>query len=205
MKKRRLKPFVLPFISAVMMSFLIICIISVKKEPKEDTFDDNYNYVTKAIINETIPVINEDDIIIRPYKTDSINIYKKFYDGEDNKETGIIYYNGTYIQNTGIIYTSDSEFDIVSVLDGEVIDIKKDDILGYSVDIKHSDNLITSYHGMKTIYVKKGDKLSKEALIGKSGEITLDVNLKNSLMFEIIKDGKYDNPENYFDKHVKEI
>lgn len=205
MKKRRLKPFVVPFISAVMMSFLIICIISVNKKPEEDNFDENYNYVSKAIVENSLPVINEDDIIIRPYKTDSINIYKKFYDGNENKENAIIFYNGTYIQNTGIIYTSDSEFDVISVMDGEVIDVKKDDLLGYSVDIKHSDNLITSYHGMKNVYVKKGDKLSKEALLGKSGEMTFDVNLKNSLMFELIKDGKYENPEIIFDKHVKEI
>lgn len=206
MKIRRLKPFVIPFISAVMMSFLIICLITINKQPEEDNFDDNYNYVSKAIVEETVPVISEeDDIIIRPYKTDNINIYKKFYDGNENKENAIIYYNGTYIQNSGIIYTSDSEFDVVAVMDGEVIDVKKDDILGYSIDIKHSNDIITSYHGMKNIYVNKGDKLSKEALLGKSGEITLDVNLKNALLFEITKSGKYENPESYFDKHAKEM
>ena len=52
---------------------------------------------------------------------------------------------------------------------------------------------------------KKGDRITQETLIGKSGEIKLDVNLKNALLFELIKDGKYVNPENYFDKKAKEI
>ena len=206
MKIRRLKPFVIPFISAVMMSFLIICLITINKQPEEDNFDDNYNYVSKAIVEETVPVISEeDDIIIRPYKTENINIYKKFYDGNENKENAIIYYNGTYIQNSGIIYNSDSEFNVVSILDGEVIEVKKDDLLGYAVEVKHSNNLISSYEGMKSINVKKGDRINQDTLIGKSGEIDLDVNLKNALLFELIKDGKYVNPENYFDKKAKEI
>ena len=53
--------------------------------------------------------------------------------------------------------------------------------------------------------VSKGDKVLQGTIIGKSGEITLDVNLKNALLFEIIKDGKYENPDNYFDKKVKEL
>ena len=83
--------------------------------------------------------------------------------------------------------------------------MKKDDILGYVVEIKHKDNLISTYQGLKSVNVKKGEQITQNTLIGKSGEVTLDVNLKNALLFEIIKDGKYINPETLYNKKVKEI
>lgn len=206
MKKRRLKGFVFPLFSAVLFSIFLITIISLNKTDKRDVLDDvDYTYSNDSIISKTVPVLSEEDIIIRPYQSDKISIYKKFYDGENNKEDAIIYYKDTYMQNSGIIYNSDSEFNVVSILDGEVIEVKKDDLLGYAVEVKHSNNLISSYEGMKSINVKKGDRINQDTLIGKSGEIDLDVNLKNALLFELIKDGKYVNPENYFDKKAKEI
>lgn len=205
MKKRKLKGFVLPTFSAFLVSILFITIISLSNNMTSEKDTQNYTYSNQSIISNTMPVLNEDDVIIRPYQAEKINIYKKFYDGENNTDNAIIYYNDTYIQNSGILYNCEEEFNVVSILDGEVIEVKKDDLLGYVVEVKHSNNLISSYEGLKSINVKKGDRITQETLIGKSGEIKLDVNLKNALLFELIKDGKYVNPENYFDKKAKEI
>ena len=109
------------------------------------------------------------------------------------------------MQNSGVLYNSENEFSIVSILDGEVIELKKDNILGYIVEIKHDNNLISTYQGLKSVNVKKGEEITQNTLIGKSGEINLDVNLKNALLFELIKDGKYVNPELYFNKKIKEL
>lgn len=205
MKKRKLKGFVLPTFSAFLVSILFITIISLSNNMTSEKDTQDYTYSNQSIISNTMPVLNENDVIIRPYQAEKINIYKKFYDGENNTDNAIIYYNDTYIQNSGILYNCEEEFNVVSILDGEVIEVKKDDLLGYVVEVKHSNNLISSYEGLKSINVKKGDRITQETLIGKSGEIKLDVNLKNALLFELIKDGKYVNPENYFDKKAKEI
>lgn len=206
MKKIRLKGFVVPVFSAIILSTLLISLISLnKKEETPIKFDENYVYVNESIIHDSLPTLSEDDVIIKPFQDDKVSIYKKFYDGENNKEDAIIYYNNTYIQNSGILYNSDSEYSVVSILDGEVTELKKDNILGYVVEVKHNNNLISIYQGLKTVNVKKGDQITQNTLIGKSGEITLDVNLKNALLFELIKDGKYVNPDNYFNKKVKEI
>lgn len=205
MKKRKLKGFVLPTFSAFLVSILFITIINLSNNMTSEKDTQDYTYSNQSIISNTMPVLNEDDVIIRPYQAEKINIYKKFYDGENNTDNAIIYYNDTYIQNSGILYNCEKEFNVVSILDGEVIEVKKDDLLGYVVEVKHSNNLISSYEGLKSINVKKGDRITQETLIGKSGEIKLDVNLKNALLFELIKDGKYVNPENYFDKKAKEI
>ena len=129
---------------------------------------------------------------------------KRFYD-EDNKDIGIIYFNNTYIQSSGILYSSEDEYNVVSILDGDIIEVKKDDLLGNIVEVKHTDNLISSYQGLSTVYVKKGDHINQSTIIGKAGDISLDKKYKNALLFELIKDGHYINPDKYFDKTVREI
>ena len=204
MKKRRLKGFVVPVFSAIVSGLLLICIITIEKNltVQSSMNSEKYTYVDESAVDKTVPVMNEDDKIIRPYVSEEIDIYKKFYNGE---ESSIIYLNGTYIQNSGIIYTSGKEFNVVSVMDGEVIEVKKNDVLNYVVEVKHSNDLISIYEGLKSVNVKKGDHVNQNDLIGKSGEIKLDTNLSNSLLFEITRNGKYVNPEEYFDKSLKEL
>ena len=205
MKKRRLRGFVLPVFSAMIISTMFILLLSLKKENKPIENKENYTYVTKSIIDDAIPTLSEDSVIIKPFQDEKVQVYKKYYDIEESDENSIIYFNDTYIQNSGILYNSDTEFVVVSILDGEVIDVKKDDLLGYVVEIKHDDNLISTYEGLKSINVKKGEQVTQNTVVGKSGEITLDVNLKNALLFELIKDGKYINPEKYYNKKIKEV
>ncbi len=206
MKRRRLKRFVVPVFSALIISTLFITLMLFTKKTEDlDIPSEDFAYVNDSIVHDALPTLSEDDVIIKPFQTENINVYKKFYDGENNKEDSIIYYKDTYMQNSGVLYNSDNEFMVVSVLDGEVIDLKKDDILGYVVEVKHDNNLISIYQGLKSVNVKKGDQITQNSIIGKSGEITLDVNLKNALLFELIKDGKYVNPEIFYNKKIKEI
>lgn len=201
--KRKLKSFALPIISGLILGLLIVTFLSVK-EKNITSIPDDYNYVSKSIINDSMPVLSYDDVLIRPYQIDKIDVIKRFYD-EENKEMGIIYFKDTYIQSTGILYSSENEYNVVSILDGEVINIRKDDLLGNTVEIKHTDNLISSYQGLKTIYVKKGDHINQNTIIGKAGEIKLNETYQNALLFELIKDGHYVNPDKYFDKKIKEL
>ena len=201
--KSKLKSFALPIISGLILGLLIVTFLSVK-EKNITSIPDDYNYVSKSIINDSMPVLSYDDVLIRPYQIDKIDVIKRFYD-EQNKEMGIIYFKDTYIQSTGILYSSENEYNVVSILDGEVINIRKDDLLGNTVEIKHTDNLISSYQGLKTIYVKKGDHINQNTIIGKAGEIKLNETYQNALLFELIKDGHYVNPDKYFDKKIKEL
>lgn len=204
--KRRLKEFVLPVISGMFVSLCLVTTLTIKNRNIMDitSIPDDYTYVTGTIFNDSMPILSYDDVIVRPYQGNNINIIKEFYD-EESKERGIIYYKDTYMQNTGVIYNSDTEFNVVSILDGEIIDIKNDDIMGYTVEIKHTDNLISSYEGLSTVYVKKGDQINQSTIIGKSGDIKLEETISNSLLFELIKDGHYINPEKYYDKKVNEV
>ena len=204
--KRRLKEFVLPVFCGMFSALTLVTFLTVKNGSISDisTIPETFNYVSSKIFNNSMPILSYDDVLIKPYQGENITKVKDFYD-EESKERGIIYFKDTYMQNSGVIYSSENEYNVVSILDGEVIEVRKDDIMGYTVEIKHTDNLISSYEGLQNSYVKKGDQIKQSTVIGKSGEIKLDEPIKNSLLFELIKDGKYINPENYYDKKVKEV
>ncbi|MBQ9024728.1 MAG: M23 family metallopeptidase [Bacilli bacterium] len=211
MKKFRFKKLVKPavYTGALATLFLSFALIeSTSEEPLKDNND--FQYVNNSIFTSNIPVVKEqsDVVIIKPYSSDKVEISKKFYDNtatDEEKENALIYYNDTYMQNSGILYKSDEQFEVLSILDGTVIDVKKDEILGNVVEVKHSNNLISTYQGLSEVSVKKDQTINSGQQIGKSGKLELGEPLENALLFELIKDGKYINPLNYFDKKLSEI
>lgn len=200
---KKLKGFIFPIVSGLMVGMFLVSVLSLRQS-EESPIPDDFIYVSSVINSNSLPVLSYDDILIRPYQIDKITVEKRFYD-EDNKDMGIIYFNNTYIQSSGILYSSEEEYNVVSILDGEIIDIKKDEILGNTVEVKHTDNLISSYQGLKNVYVKKGDHINQNTILGKAGEIKLDKTYNNALLFELIKDGHYLNPDKYFDKAIREL
>ena len=221
MTKRKLKPFavsilyVLSIVMLVLSMYFIQGIISnaVLKDKEtnskeginiEDIITDN-DY---DINNNDIPVVNTDSQIIRPYQDDSIKIVKNYYDykaDNENQEKSIIYYENTYMQNSGIDYAGTNEFDVVSILDGTVISINEDDILGTTVQIKHSNDLISVYQSMGSVNVNTNDTITQGTVIGKSGESNISSDLGNHLHFELYYQGSVVNPEEYFGKLLGEL
>lgn len=210
MKKQKLKKYVMPMFYIAAFSTLLMSLIMLDsfKEKSVMKEEENFVYVNGSIITSNIPVVSEEKVIIKPYTSDKVEISKKFYDAsasDSEKQSALIYYNDTYMQNSGVLYKSNEEFEVKSILDGSVSNIKKDDILGNIIEVKHSNNLISTYQGLSTVNVKKGQLLKQGDVIGKSGKLNLGENLENALLFELINDGKYVNPLNYFDKKVNEI
>lgn len=210
MTKRKLKPFVLPMIYGILCATIVMTLVLIDKQNTQSVMSekDEYIYVNNSILTNDIPVVSEETSIIKPYLSDKVQISKKFYDlnaSEEEKKTAIIFYNDTYVQNSGILYKCEESFDVVSILDGTVVDVKKDEILGNVVEIKHSNNIISTYEGLSTVNVKKDSTIKQGDVIGKSGKIDVGESIENGLLFEIIYDGKYANPEKYFDKKISEL
>ncbi len=106
----------------------------------------DYNYSVKNVLERTIPVQATKNLIIKPYLSENVNIGKYFYDYEgerESQEKALVYYENTYMQNSGVDYISNSVFDVVSILDGEVISVENDKTLGNIVQIKHDKDLIS--------------------------------------------------------------
>lgn len=163
-------------------------------------------YVTKNIFDEVYPVINIPKGIEKPFNDASVKIVNSFYDyKEENHEDSIIYYENTYMPNTGIIYKGDETFDVLSIYEGEVIKIEEDEIMGTIVTIKHSENVLSIYQSLKDIKVKEGDLVNKQDIIGTSGKNNLSSNIGDHLHFELIINGQNVDPEKYYGKTIEEL
>ena len=199
--QRKVKLKKLPLIVAILVLIPVLTVIIFSKESMKKTND----LVTTDTISDTVPVINETRKMINPYTDSSVTISKSYYDykGEaTEQEKSITVYENTYIQNTGIDYISTNTFDVISVLDGTVVTVKEDELLGKIVEVKHDNGLITSYQSLSEITVQKNDKIKQGQVIGKSGTNKLDKEIGNHLHFEIYENGSSVNPINYLNKEV---
>ncbi len=168
--------------------------------------EENLEYVNSSIVNqEDVEVINEETKMIKPYTNEKVQIAKYFYDYQADNETqekSILYHENTYIQNSGMDFTLEEAFEVIAVLDGTVVDVKEDELLGKVVEIKHDNDLITSYQSLGEVSVKKNDTVKQGQVIGKSGTNTLDKDLGNHLHFELYQSGQVVNPQKFFDQPI---
>lgn len=201
MTKVRLKlPVLLLFIIALVILPILTLKLPTSGEPEEIT-----DYTMDEVIESEMPVINQTTTIINPYTDQSVTLKKGYYDAAADEETqisSIVKHENTYIQNTGIDYVGENTFDVVSILNGTVLNVKEDEELGKSVEIKHDNGMISIYQSLSEVYVKKDDVISQGLVIGKSGENKLDKDLGNHLHFEIYDNGQSVNPLNYLNTEI---
>lgn len=217
MRKRKLKPFVVPVMYVVSIAMLLGSVYCIERLVNRAMLENNEtDNVEEVILNSEedmdqssdVPVVSNDPIIARPYTNGSVKIVKNYYDYQaDNtsQEGAIVYYGNTYMQNSGVDYGMDAEFEVVSILDGTVMEVLDDEIMGKTIKIKHSNDLISVYQSMGSIDVKANDNVSQGSIIGKSGESNVSSDLGNHLHFELYYKGSVVNPENYYDKLLGEL
>ena len=207
MKKMKLRKYVLPtiYVLIILVTFLSVSLIN-NHLLKNVT---NYNYsksimkdVTENVLSEILP-----DKFDRPYLSENVKLlsgfYSKDYDDESQKNSLIVYQN-TYMPSSGTFYASQDDFDVVSVYDGKVKSIKKDEMLGDTVEVQHSDNLTTIYYSLKDVTARENDDIKKGPIIGKATSNNL-VTDKNVLFIEVYLKGKQIDPEKFYELNPNEV
>ena len=205
MKSIRLKKPVVSVILGVLFIVPIIAFVLISSKGLMES-KDYPQYINESTFEDTIPVINSTKKIISPFTDSSVSIIKDYYDYESEEEkqlNSILIHENTYIQNNGIDYGSESEFDVISVLEGTVINVKEDEMTGKMVEVKNNDDYIVIYQSLSEINVKKGDIINQGQVIGKSGTNEIDKEMGNHLHFEVYNNGQSINPENYLNMDVK--
>lgn len=219
MKKRKLKKFVLPTFYIIILGVVSfgITMLSSKLLESQVRKENHYNY-TMSVFNEsdeTEPTMDEvptqeekkeDQKVMLPFNNEKVKIAKYFYNSEDDSEkqqNSLIYYENTYMPNTGILYESDEIFDVLAVLQGTVKDIKEDEILGKVLTLE-SNNVTTIYYTLGEIKVKVGDTVNMGDTIATSGISKIESN-KQTLLFEVYMNGVLTNPETLFEKNISEL
>ena len=189
MKHRKLKGYVLPTLYVIV---LIVIFGAVSLVSSLMQVNPNYLY--------SVDVLK----IVRPYTSANVHIETYFYDVDasaEDQQKSLIYFENTYMKNTGVLYQADETFDCVAVLNGTVLNIKKDDILGNVVEIEHNANLRTIYYSLGEVQVQVGEVLNQGDLIGTSGENNIN-NQQSNLLFEVYYNGTLLNPEEFYQMDV---
>lgn len=212
MIKRKLKSFVVPAIYSVAIVISIFSMYLVKNifTKNMDSNKNEVKYVDNEItgVDTVIPVISTSTSIIKPYTNNDVKIVNNFYNYQgdaESQQNSILYYENTYMQNSGVDYAMDSEFDVVSILDGTVIKVEENDILGVIVEIRHTNDLISIYQSLKDVSVKVDDKVVQGQIIAKSGTSNINTSLTNHLHFELYHKGMVVNPEDYYNKLLGDL
>ena len=206
-RKLKLRPYVIPSIYVILITIFVISAMSTFEDVPEE--QEDLKYVSNVILSNDTPVVATDEVvIIRPYNDPAVTIGKSFYDykaDEESQKNSIVYYENTYIQNSGIDYVKSEAFDVVSVLDGTVISVNHNDLLGNTIEIKHDNSIISVYQSLATITVKEGDAVLQGQVLGKTGVSKINEDLGNHLHFELFKEGQVLNPEEYYNKNIKDL
>lgn len=214
MVKNNIKPYIVQGIAV--MSITVFCLLSyllvLSNKVAESKLEDDYIYVSKEILTNNItPVLKEETenktVIEKPFNQEDVKIAKSFYDYQGEKkeqEQSITLYENTYIQNTGVDYISDNPFHIHSILDGKVISITNDDIVGTTIKIEHSNGIISTYQSLSDILVKENEEVEQGQILGSSGKNSYNSDMENHLHFELYYKDKLVNPEEYYGKTLGE-
>ncbi len=221
MKRRKLKPFVAPIIYTISLILLVAGIYLLEQTISNSVFKSDSDNVDISVtesnsydyenMDPDIPVVSTDTQIIRPYTDGNVKIVSDYYDytaSSEEQENSILYYEDTYMQNSGVDYALEDNktaFDVVSILDGTVTSITDDDILGTIVEIKYSNDLIGVYQSMGEVVVNENDTVIQGTVIGKSGLSNIGKDMGYHLHFELYYQGMVVNPEDYFGKLLGEI
>ncbi len=211
MKKLRLKKGAIigAYLIAFSLTGMSAFYVSQNMQANNPTEED-IEYVNSSIIDDDESdreVIKEDVKMVKPYTDENVQVLKYFYDYQAeaaNQEKSILYHENTYIQNSGMDFGLENTFDVVSVLDGTVVDVREDELLGTIVEIKHDNDFISSYQSLSEVSVKKNDTVKQGQVIGKSGTNTIDQDLGNHLHFELYKSGEVVDPSKYFDQVISD-
>ena len=203
----KLKPFVFPVLYISLIFTLVVGLYFTSRVMSKDNEEalKDVNYVSSVILNDVVPVVSVDTVISDPFVSESVKITRYFYNIEDDidkQKESVIYYDNTYMPNTGLDYTSEESFEIVSILDGTIIDIKEDELLGKIVEIRHNNELVSSYAGLSEISVQKGETVTQGMKIGMSGTNKLNESLGNHLHFEIYQNGINIDPSKVIGKKL---
>ena len=210
-KKLKLRPYVFPtiYMTIVLVLLGVVYYKGLINNSYKDKQKDELNYVVNIdLYDDAIQVSKKEEIMVKPYISDQVTIGKYYYNHQESnekQENSIIYYEGTYIQNSGVDYVSKEKFDIVSCLDGTVISVQKSELMGYIVEIKSSNDVIMSYQSLSEVTVKENDTITKGQTIGVSGKSTIGSELGNHLHLEMYHNGQTVNPEEYYNKNIKDI
>lgn len=163
----------------------------------------------KPTSRDTVLPVEEpksNDKFISPVSVDSEAVVTTdFYQesaSSKQKESALVKYANTYWPHLGIDYARKDKksFSVVAAMDGKVIRVDQNPILGEFVEIQHDNGLVTVYQSLEDVKVKQGQEVKQGDPIAQAGENQFEKEQGKHLHFEIRKNEQAVNPNEYFSK-----
>ena len=195
-------------VSLCMLLTLFVGLITVNSIFGNESEEKEYLYVSDLELDNPKLVIStsSSNLLIRPYLNTSVEIIKGFYDSEANEESqvdSIVYYESTYMPNYAVAYGGIEEnFEVISVLDGTVVSVREDGLLGSIIEIQHENNVLSVYQSVSNIKVEENQVVKQGDVIALSGQSNLNKELNSHLLFELVINSNIVNPEEYYNKDI---
>ena len=202
MERLKLRSYVVPTLAFILVFSLFVTSFFMESTGNVEKQNE---FVNDSILGNRLPVLNVKETMINPFTYSKVEIGKTYYDykaSEEEQAKSIVKYDDTYMQNSGVDFICEDVFDVVSVLNGEVISVVEDENLGTIVKIQHDNGYLSVYQSLKDVTVKKDDKVTQGQVIGKSSTNKIDEALGNHLHFELYINNQMVNPTEYLNKTI---
>ena len=202
------------FLGVLILTFVsVITIASVAMNPS-DKETGGGNVITPPDDdndNEPTPQPQPEPKFQLPIK-DNYVIAREFFDlGSDlSILTNAVMNNGTtYVESKGISFKRQDNkvFDVYNVFPGEVTGVSgnNESLEGYTVTIKHDNDLTSTYSSLSSVSVKVGDKLTGSVKIGVSGTSVKDIEAGIHVHLTLLQNNDYINPKTAIGKEISEL
>ena len=204
--------------------FLLLCIaITSIAVQAPDNNDDEKGITKNEIYEEEVSsdfIVEDDEIIVTKEDNDHVEYVENEQEQNDVEEIIVDFdkpvsgnvicrysmntpvYSKTmddYRTHKGIDLKVNDDEVVYAAEKGIVIYAERDDLMGETIRIKHLNDNITVYSGLKsTNDIVEGQFIEKGEIIGKAGgSIPVEDSEERHLHFELIIGGIYVNPEDY--------
>lgn len=164
--------------------------------------DSEWTEANKDPNSVTIETNAQAESMKYPFKEtllDSVEIVQHYYDmeaPEATREQSLVVFNQTYVMNTGVSLSMNSEpFEVVAAMSGKVEEVNLDPFVGDEIVLSHANGMVTKYRSVTGILVKAGDVVEQGDSLATAAENEWNPTAGVHLQFEVLQDGVLVNPE----------
>lgn len=200
------------FMGVLIITFIsVISIASYAIKPDDSEAGGNGGNVINPPDDET-PIEPEPNPTFQLPIKENYVITREFYDSTGDKAVladAIQVSENNYTNSKGISFAKEdnSVFDVYNVYAGEVTSVigSSESLEGFTVTIKHENDITSVYSSLSNVNVKIGDMLEENAKIGVSGTTIKDTDAGIHVHLEILQGTTYINPKNAIGKETSEL
>ena len=201
------------FIAVLIVTFVgVISIATLAKKPIDEEAGGGGGNINTPPIDEPTPILPQPEPTFHLPIKESYVISREFFDLESDVSilVNAVMNNGTtYVESRGISFSKEdnSVFDVYNVFPGEVISVdgNSESLEGYTITIKHENDVTSVYSSLSSVNVNVGDKIDSNVKIGVSGTSIKDLDAGIHVHLEMLSNEKYLNPKDAVGKETSEL